>query len=142
MSEHSTVSTASGPDFNLPDEILSVIPADPYDQLDLARKITSMALASRVSKLEAEAGRLRHKLSEKDRVIVELEEKVDELKQTCHNVQLRMQITVEDNVNWCLGLLILLIIVVFFFLNFGLMFFLFVNEEEAYGGERFVGDDC
>ncbi|KAI3675675.1 hypothetical protein L1987_85267 [Smallanthus sonchifolius] len=97
MSEHSTVSTASGPDFNLPDEILSVIPADPYDQLDLARKITSMALASRVSKLEAEAGRLRHKLNEKDRVIMELEEKVSELQQTCHNVQLRLQITLEDN---------------------------------------------
>ncbi|KVI10252.1 uncharacterized protein At4g15545 [Cynara cardunculus var. scolymus] len=98
MSEHSsTVSTAGGPDFNLPDEILSVIPTDPYDQLDLARKITSMALASRVSKLESEAGRLRHKLNEKDRVIMELEGKVSELQQTCHNVQLRLQITLEDN---------------------------------------------
>lgn len=99
MSENgSTVSTASGPDFNLPNEILSVIPTDPYDQLDLARKITSMALASRVSKLESEAGRLRNKLNEKDRVIMELEDKVSELQQTCHNVQLRLQITLEDNV--------------------------------------------
>ncbi|KAL7592926.1 uncharacterized protein At4g15545 [Lactuca sativa] len=98
MSENgSTVSTASGPDFNLPNEILSVIPTDPYDQLDLARKITSMALASRVSKLESEAGRLRNKLNEKDRVIMELEDKVSELQQTCHNVQLRLQITLEDN---------------------------------------------
>ncbi|KAD3067144.1 hypothetical protein R6Q59_018765 [Mikania micrantha] len=97
MSEHSIVSTASGPDFNLPDEILSVIPTDPYDQLDLARKITSMALASRVSKLESEAARLRQKLNEKDRVMLELEEKVSELQQTCHNVQLRLQITMEDN---------------------------------------------
>ncbi|KAF5781421.1 hypothetical protein HanRHA438_Chr11g0496281 [Helianthus annuus] len=97
MSEHSTGSTASGPDFNLPDEILSVIPTDPYDQLDLARKITSMALASRVSKLESEAGMLRHKLNERDRVVMELEEKVSELQQTCHNVQLRLQLTVEDN---------------------------------------------
>lgn len=95
MSE--TGSTASMPDFNLPDEILSVIPTDPYDQLDLARKITSMAIASRVSKLEAETGRLRNKLNEKDRVIMELEEKVSELQQTCHNVQLRLQITLEDN---------------------------------------------
>lgn len=97
MSEHSTASTASGPDFNLPDEILSVIPTDPYDQLDLARKITSMALASRVSKLESEAGRLRQKLNEKDRVILELEDKLSELHQTCHNAQLRLQITLEDN---------------------------------------------
>ncbi|XP_071725759.1 uncharacterized protein At4g15545 isoform X1 [Rutidosis leptorrhynchoides] len=98
MSEHSsTVSTASMPDFNLPDEILSVIPTDPYDQLDLARKITSMALASRVSKLESESGRLRQQLNEKDRVIIELEEKVSELQQTCHKVQLRLKITLEDN---------------------------------------------
>ncbi|KAI3754026.1 hypothetical protein L2E82_26117 [Cichorium intybus] len=98
MSENgSTVSTASGPDFNLPNEILAVMPTDPYDQLDLARKITSMALASRVSKLESEAGRLRNKLNEKDRVIMELEDKVSELHQTCHNIQLRLQMTLEDN---------------------------------------------
>ncbi|XP_076913310.1 uncharacterized protein At4g15545-like [Bidens hawaiensis] len=97
MSELSTTSTATGPDFNLPDEILSLLPTDPYDQLDLARKITSMALASRVTKLESEANMLRHKLNEKDRVVMELEEKVSELQQTCHNAQLRMQLTVEDN---------------------------------------------
>ncbi|KAL0407089.1 UNVERIFIED_CONTAM: hypothetical protein Slati_4022800 [Sesamum latifolium] len=45
--------------FDLPDEILAVIPIDPYDQLDLARKITSMAIASRVTNLEAETGSLR-----------------------------------------------------------------------------------
>ncbi|PRQ47465.1 hypothetical protein RchiOBHm_Chr2g0099961 [Rosa chinensis] len=46
-----------------------VIPSDPYEQLDLARKITSMVMAARVSNLEAEVGRLRQRLSEKDRVI-------------------------------------------------------------------------
>lgn len=99
MSENSSSSTINSPDFNLPDEILSVIPTDPYDQLDLARKITSMALASRVSKLESETGWLRQKLNEKDRVVIELEEKVSELQETCRNVQLRLQITVEDNVS-------------------------------------------
>ncbi|KAK3033126.1 hypothetical protein RJ639_036485 [Escallonia herrerae] len=69
-------SSGSGPDFHLPDEILSVIPTDPYDQLDLARKITSMAIASRVSKLETEVARLRLKSHEKDRAIAELEEKM------------------------------------------------------------------
>ncbi|XP_076931830.1 uncharacterized protein At4g15545-like [Bidens hawaiensis] len=97
MSELSTTSTATGPDFNLPDNILSVLPTDPYDQLDLARKITSMALASRVTKLESEANTLRQKLNEKDRVVMELEEKVSELQQTCHNVQLRMQLTLDEN---------------------------------------------
>ncbi|KAA8532275.1 hypothetical protein F0562_032308 [Nyssa sinensis] len=37
---------------------------DPYDQLDLARNITSMAIASRVSKLESEMERLRQKMYE------------------------------------------------------------------------------
>nr|XP_043621655.1 uncharacterized protein At4g15545 [Erigeron canadensis] len=97
MSENSSSTISSSPDFSLPDEILSVIPTDPYDQLDLARKITSMAIASRVSKLESEADKLRQNLNEKDRSIFELEAKVSELKQTCHNVQLRLQLTLEDN---------------------------------------------
>ncbi|KAM7499107.1 hypothetical protein LguiA_023521 [Lonicera macranthoides] len=87
----------SGPDFHLPDEILSVIPTDPYDQLDLARKITSMAIASRVSKLESEAGRLKQTLYEKDRVIVELEDRVSELQQAYDEADLRLKITREDN---------------------------------------------
>ncbi|KAK2972006.1 hypothetical protein RJ640_005026 [Escallonia rubra] len=76
MSQSSTQSSGSGPDFHLPDEILSVIPTDPYDQLDLARKITSMAIASRVSKLETEVARLRLKSHDKDRAIAQLEEKM------------------------------------------------------------------
>ncbi|KAL2245120.1 uncharacterized protein At4g15545 [Sesamum indicum] len=86
-----------GPDFNLPDEILSVIPTDPYDQLDLARKITSMAIASRVSKLETEAGRLRQKLHEKDRLIEELEDKVSQLDSAYQDAELRLKLTREDN---------------------------------------------
>ncbi|KAJ6990527.1 hypothetical protein NC653_018939 [Populus alba x Populus x berolinensis] len=41
---------------------------DPYDQLDLARKITSMAIASRVSYLESERGRMKQRMFDKDRV--------------------------------------------------------------------------
>ena len=54
-------------DFHLPEEILAVIPTDPYEQLDVARKITSMAIASRVSRLEADAARLRRDLADRDR---------------------------------------------------------------------------
>ncbi|GER52766.1 oxygen sensor histidine kinase NreB [Striga asiatica] len=86
-----------GPDFNLPDEVLAVIPTDPYDQLDLARKITSMAIASRVSKLETEAARLRQKLSEKDRLIEELEDKVSQLEGAYQDAELRLKLTREDN---------------------------------------------
>ena len=91
-----------GHDFNLPDAILSVIPTDPYDQLDLARKITSMAIASRVSNLESETGRLRQSLSEKDRVIAQLEEKVAVLEDACQDAQVQLRVTTEDNVEFSL----------------------------------------
>ncbi|XP_051129122.1 uncharacterized protein At4g15545 isoform X2 [Andrographis paniculata] len=87
----------AGPDFNLPDEILAVIPTDPYDQLDLARKITSMAIASRVTKLETEAGSLRQKLHEKDRIIQELEDRVSQLDGAYQDAELRLKILREDN---------------------------------------------
>lgn len=99
MSESSCTesSRTAGPDFHLPDEILSVIPTDPYDQLDLARKITSMAIASRVTNLESEMGRLRQKLNDKDRFILDLEDKVSQLEQACHEAELRLNITLQDN---------------------------------------------
>ncbi|KAK6776971.1 hypothetical protein RDI58_023688 [Solanum bulbocastanum] len=97
LNSSSDSSRSTGPDFHLSDEILSVIPTDPYDQLDLARKITSMAIASRVTKLESETGRLCQKLNDKDRVIVELQDKVSQLEKACHENELRLQFTCEDN---------------------------------------------
>ncbi|VFQ91700.1 unnamed protein product [Cuscuta campestris] len=88
---------ASGGDFYLPDEVLSVIPTNPYEQLDLARKITSMAIASRVTKLESEVGRLRGMVHEKDRAIAELEDKVSNLEQAYQESEMRSKITREDN---------------------------------------------
>ena len=88
------------PDFYLPDEILSVIPTDPYDQLDLARKITSMAIASRVTKLESELGRLRQKLYDKDRRVVDLEDKLSQLQHAYQETDLRLKITLDDNVHF------------------------------------------
>ncbi|XP_050369401.1 uncharacterized protein At4g15545 [Argentina anserina] len=89
-----------GMDFQLAEEIMAVIPSDPYEQLDLARKITSMAIAARVSNLEAEVGRLRQKLSEKDRVIFELEEAASRLQRVNHDVDSRLRIALEDNVRF------------------------------------------
>ncbi|KAJ0098766.1 hypothetical protein Patl1_20376 [Pistacia atlantica] len=86
-----------GPDFHLSDEILAVIPTDPYDQLDLARKITSMAIASRVSKLEAEMGRMRQKLYEKDRLIYELEERLSHGQKVSQEAESKMKIILDDN---------------------------------------------
>ncbi|GER37577.1 hypothetical protein STAS_13992 [Striga asiatica] len=88
----------TGPGFDLPDEILSVMPADPFDQLDLARRITSMAIASRVTNLESEAGGLRQKLLEKDLYSRELEEKVSLLEAACQDAESRLKIAQDDNI--------------------------------------------
>ncbi|XP_040935959.1 uncharacterized protein At4g15545 isoform X4 [Gossypium hirsutum] len=86
-----------GMEFDLSEEILAVIPTDPYEQLDLARKITSMAIASRVSKMETEIGRMRAKIFEKDRMIYELEEKVSRLQQANHEAESRLKLVFDEN---------------------------------------------
>lgn len=93
------MSQSSGPDFNLSDEILAVIPTDPYDQLDLARKITSMAIASRVSNLEADMVRMKQKLKEKERAIYDLQEKLSRLEHANQEAESRLKIALDDNVS-------------------------------------------
>lgn len=88
----------AGADFHLSDEILSVIPTDPYDQLDLARKITSMAIASRVSKLEAEVGRMKQKLYEKDRLVFDLEDKLSRLQLANSDAESRLKLVLDENI--------------------------------------------
>ncbi|GAB4854745.1 hypothetical protein Ancab_023331 [Ancistrocladus abbreviatus] len=90
-------SSETGPDFHLPDEILSVIPTDPYDQLDLARKITSMAIASRVSNLESETTRLRQMVYEKDQLIFELEQKASHSQKAFLEADSRLKIVLDEN---------------------------------------------
>ncbi|XP_062184656.1 uncharacterized protein At4g15545-like isoform X3 [Phragmites australis] len=75
MARHESSSSsaaAAGVNFHLPDQILAVIPTDPYEQLDVARKITSMAIASRISCLEADVARLRRDLADRDRTEADL----------------------------------------------------------------------
>ena len=93
--------TGSVVDFDLPDEILSVIPTDPYQQLDLARKITSMAIASRVSSLESDASRLRQKLLEKDRIILDLEDRLSSLTRASHQTDSTLNTALNENVPNC-----------------------------------------
>lgn len=97
-------------DFHLPDEILSVIPTDPYDQMDLARKLALLAIASRVSKLESETGRLRQKMNEKDRTIGELQMKVSRLESMLQESDSRLRVTLDENVRcgFCFVRIILL----------------------------------
>ncbi|XP_038880309.1 uncharacterized protein At4g15545-like [Benincasa hispida] len=70
-------SGASG--FALPDGVLQVLPSDPFEQLDVARKITSIALSTRVSLLESESSVLRSKLAEKDEIVADLRFQIESL---------------------------------------------------------------
>lgn len=85
---------------DLSDEILAVIPTDPYDQLDLARKITAMAISSRVSHLEAEMRRLKKQSDDKDRVVSDLERKVDHLEISVQESDAKVQAVMEENVSF------------------------------------------
>lgn len=70
---------SSGSYFDLPEEVLDVLPSDPFEQLDVARKITSIALSTRVSALESESAALRSKLAEKDQLIIDLQAQLESL---------------------------------------------------------------
>ncbi|CAN7083817.1 unnamed protein product [Brassica oleracea var. botrytis] len=87
----------SQPDFSLSDEILAVIPTDPYEQLDLARKITSMAIASRVSNLESQVSVLTQKLREKDKLIDDLEGRESSLERLYHEAGSSLKNALDEN---------------------------------------------
>ncbi|XP_015573252.1 uncharacterized protein At4g15545 isoform X2 [Ricinus communis] len=70
---------SGGSTFDLPEEVLQVLPSDPFEQLDVARKITSIALSTRVSSLESEFSALRLQLAEKDHLIAELQSHIESL---------------------------------------------------------------
>ncbi|KAK4805074.1 hypothetical protein SAY86_004891 [Trapa natans] len=104
-------STGVGADFDLPVQILTVIPhrplpprpdtnsdppPTPTNLLDLARKITSMAISSRVSKLESDASHMRQKLYEKERVL-DLEEKVLCLERSHQEADSRLKTVIDEN---------------------------------------------
>lgn len=84
-------------DLELSDEVLSVIPMDPFEQLDLARKITSMAIASRVSNLDSEVVELRQKIQGKETVVRELEEKASRLERDRREADSRLKTVLEEN---------------------------------------------
>ncbi|WOL03194.1 hypothetical protein Cni_G11914 [Canna indica] len=77
---------AGAPDFDLPQAVLSVLPTDPFEQLDVARKITSIALANRISALESEVSGLRLRLSEHDDLEAELRAKLETLDASLGNL--------------------------------------------------------
>ncbi len=82
----------------LPDAIAAALPPDPYEQLEVARKITAVAVAARASRLELEAARLRQKLADKDRLAAELADRAASLEQALRDSDARLRAALDDNV--------------------------------------------
>lgn len=87
-----------GSDSALSPAMLAVLPKDPYDQLDIARRITSMAVSSRVGILEAEANSLRQKLADKDMTISTLQGRVNELQHELQQSSSRLTSLLDEQV--------------------------------------------
>ena len=89
--------------FELSGELMSVLPSDPYDQLDLARRITAMAVSSCTSKLEMETGKLRQKLAEKEHEIHGLQERISVAQSTLIETNAKISKSMEEQVGLSLG---------------------------------------
>jgi hypothetical protein len=92
------IQNGEGGVFELPQEVLSILPSDPYEQLDVARTITAMAVAARVSKLELETGNLHLKLAEKEDIIHVLQERSGDPESTLHETSARLSRALGEQV--------------------------------------------
>ncbi|KAL6845486.1 hypothetical protein ACP4OV_024981 [Aristida adscensionis] len=85
------------PEAGLPDAIAAALPPDPYEQLEVARKITAVAVAARASRLELEAARLRQRLADRDRLAAELADRAAQLEQALRDADARLRAALDDN---------------------------------------------
>lgn len=83
---------------NLPEELLQALPSDPFEQLDVARRITSIALSTRVNALQSESSALRAELAEKERVVAELQSQVEPLDAALSETAEKLARAEEDKV--------------------------------------------
>ncbi|WVZ68697.1 hypothetical protein U9M48_017606, partial [Paspalum notatum var. saurae] len=88
---------APAPAAGLPDAIAAALPPDPYEQLEVARKITAVAVAARASRLELEAARLRQRLVERDRLAAELADRAAKLELALRDADARLRAALDDN---------------------------------------------
>lgn len=93
---------SSGSKVDLPEELLKVLPSDPYEQLDVARKITSVALSTRVNALQSESSGLRAELAERDRLITELQAQVESVEAELAEAVDKLARADQDKVRFCL----------------------------------------
>ncbi|XP_021313341.1 uncharacterized protein At4g15545 isoform X2 [Sorghum bicolor] len=85
------------PEAELPDAIAAALPPDPYEQLEVARKITAVAVASRASRLELEAARLRQRLADRDRLAAELADRAAKLELALRDADAQLRAALDDN---------------------------------------------
>eukprot|EP00873_Tetraselmis_striata_P022429 jgi/Tetstr1/442693/TSEL_030784.t1 len=79
----------------LPQEILSVLPQDPYAQLQLAYRISNNALSQKAGQLENDAQQLRHALSQKSNHSNMLEQRVAQLENELHDMHAKHKMAME-----------------------------------------------
>ncbi|XP_061367984.1 uncharacterized protein At4g15545 [Gastrolobium bilobum] len=82
--------------FDLPEDVVQVLPSDPFEQLDVARKITSIALSTRVNALESESSALRARIAEKDKLIAELQSQMESLDASLSEIADKLVRTEQD----------------------------------------------
>ncbi|KAK9725605.1 hypothetical protein RND81_05G156700 [Saponaria officinalis] len=91
--------SSSTNEFELPDEVLRVLPSDPFAQLDVARKITSIALSTRVSALESELSSLRSDVTDRDDFIADLQSQIQSLDASLSDATDRLNRALDEKEN-------------------------------------------
>lgn len=84
--------------FDLPEEMMQVLPSDPFHQLDVARKITSIALSTRVNALESELSTLRTQIADRDNLIADLQSQIDSLDASLSETADKLLLAEQDKV--------------------------------------------
>ncbi|GFP98621.1 uncharacterized protein at4g15545 [Phtheirospermum japonicum] len=84
--------------FDISEELLEVLPSDPFEQLDVARKITSIALSTRVDALESEVSVLRDELTDRDNIISGLESQLESLDAALNEATDKLAVAEQDKV--------------------------------------------
>ncbi|CAI5468833.1 unnamed protein product [Closterium sp. Yama58-4] len=80
----------------IPAVVKDVLPADPFDLLNLSRLIAAQAFTARIHSLEAEAGRLKGSLGESQSSINALEAKVADLELTLKEANEKREAAEEE----------------------------------------------
>lgn len=85
-------------ELGLSEELMAVLPSDPNQQLELARRITARAVASRASKLEAESVKLKQKLKEKEHLQLGLQARLLKAQSILQETDAKIILSMDEQV--------------------------------------------